>query len=88
MGDNGRRSNRPETLHRDKRGKIQITYGPRVERYIDNEKYPLDWAKCGTEANFKAHIRRGQKPCVECEKANSIANVDRKAKARRRAQTI
>lgn len=88
MGDNGHRSNRPETLHKDKRGKTQVTYGPSVDRYIDNEKYPLDWAKCGTESNFIAHIRRGQTPCTKCDKANKIANADRKAKARRRAQKI
>ena len=54
---------------RDKTG--HIVYGNHTGVLIDNDKYPLDWAKCGSRANFKAHIRRGQQPCCKCRLAES-----------------
>jgi hypothetical protein len=54
---------------RNKTGRI--LYGRKTGVFIDNEKYPLDWAACGSRANFKAHIRRGQEPCRACRLAES-----------------
>ena len=46
---------------------------------IDPETHPLDWAKCGTPANYQAHLRRGEKPCEACRKAQNRDRVDRAA---------
>lgn len=48
----------------------QIKYGIKHGRFIDNDKYPLDEAACGTLKNYRAHQRRGQKPCRRCEAAH------------------
>jgi hypothetical protein len=29
----------------------------------------LDWAKCGTASQARAHYRRGEKPCHACQEA-------------------
>lgn len=47
----------------------------------------LDWAICargGTEAQARAHRRRGEKPCPACLRAETQAGSRRKA-ARRKA---
>lgn len=51
----------------DSSGRPQVHYGNGV--FIDNERYPLDWAACGTRKNYKAHLRRGQQSCKQCLKA-------------------
>lgn len=43
---------------------------------------PLDWAKCGTEANAAAHRRRGETPCDECRAAETRVRAVRKARGR------
>jgi hypothetical protein len=67
-GDWNRRPEVPASA-RDKTG--HIIYGPTTGVFIDNDKFPLDWANCGSRANFKAHIRRGQNPCGKCRFAES-----------------
>lgn len=44
-----------------------MLYGIKHNRFPEP---PLDWAKCGTPANYRAHLRRGQDPCAECKRAN------------------
>lgn len=52
-----------------------ILYGHKHGRYIRTE---LDFAKCGTASNYKAHLRRGQKPCRSCRQAENRRNQDRR----------
>jgi hypothetical protein len=40
---------------------------------------PVDWAKCGTAANYHQHRRRGQ-DCPRCRKAAVHANAERRAR--------
>lgn len=62
----------------DSNGKRQLRYGKKTGLFIDNEKYPLDWAACGTRSNFRAHLRRGQEPCAKCRLAESDRDQARK----------
>ena len=43
---------------------------------------PIDWAKCGTEANYRRHYRLGEKPCRACIRARQEAYERRKARRR------
>lgn len=45
---------------------------------IDPDRYPLDFAKCGTPGNYRAHLRRGEKPCGPCLGAEARRSRDRK----------
>ena len=38
----------------------------------------LDWARCGTQANYSAHRARCETPCDACKKAYNQAKVDRR----------
>ncbi len=40
---------------------------------------PLDWARCGTPANYHAHRRRGQDACRACKKAHSRYNAEHRS---------
>lgn len=44
---------------------------------IDPERYPLDFALCGTSGNYRAHLRRGEKPCRSCRQAESRRQKDK-----------
>ena len=57
-----------------------VVYGP--GRWVET---PLDWARCGTEAQAQAHRRRGQKPCPACLRAEGRANLDRRHRRKARA---
>jgi hypothetical protein len=50
-------------------------YGRKHGVYI---QVPLDWAKCGTPANCRAHQRRGEAPCGPCRKAAARSQADRR----------
>lgn len=54
-------------------------YGAKHGRLIVAE---LDWAKCGTESNYRAHLRRGETPCEACRLASRRAAYDRRARYR------
>ena len=41
---------------------------------------PRPLAPCGTEAAYRRHLRRGEKPCYECRVASSEARSRRRAK--------
>lgn len=41
-------------------------------------KPPIDWAKCGTSGNYKAHRRRGEEACDACKRANARDTADRR----------
>lgn len=41
---------------------------------------PLDWANCGTEANYARHRRLGEQPCRACRAANAQASATRKVR--------
>lgn len=43
---------------------------------------PIDWAKCGTEANYIAHRRLGETPCDACRKAATAAKLARRNRYR------
>lgn len=45
-----------------------INYGRKTGRFITT---PLDYKKCGKSSNYRAHLRRGQKPCERCRMAES-----------------
>jgi hypothetical protein len=47
---------------------MTILYGARHGRLITA---PLDWAACGTAANYAAHRRRGQDACTACKAAHA-----------------
>jgi hypothetical protein len=49
-------------------------YGIQHGRLLQVE---LDWAKCGTTANYRGHLRRGEKACEACRQANLRRNRDR-----------
>jgi hypothetical protein len=49
-------------------------WGAKYGRFL---QVPLDWAKCGTEANYTGHLRRGQRPCTACTNAMARARRDR-----------
>ncbi len=49
-------------------------YGVKHGRLLQVE---LDWAKCGTEANYRGHLRRGEKPCESCLQAERRRNRDK-----------
>jgi hypothetical protein len=62
----------------------QLGVNPRsVQRYLKREpvqlygtrhgrlsKSPIDLARCGTQANYQKHIRRGEEPCDACRTAD------------------
>jgi hypothetical protein len=50
-------------------------YGRKYGIYV---RTPLDWAKCGTPANYGAHRRRGQDACRACKKAVARYEADRR----------
>lgn len=50
---------------------------PELERPL-TERFSLDWANCGTEANYKAHYRRGEQPCDRCRRAKHALDLERK----------
>lgn len=54
-----------------------VRYGAKWGRFVQVE---LDWAKCGTAANYQAHLRRGQKPCRACRQAERERKERRKLK--------
>ena len=56
-----------------------VVYGAATGRYVET---PLDWARCGTEAQAQAHRRRGQKPCPECLRAEGRARQHRRKATR------
>jgi len=47
------------------------------------KKEPLDWVKCGSEAQYQAHRRRGETPCVACRVGMRIASNERKKRRRK-----
>jgi len=49
-------------------------YGAKHGRVL---KAPIDWAKCGTVANYRGHLRRGEKPCHACREANRRHSLER-----------
>jgi hypothetical protein len=49
-------------------------WGAKHGRFLE---VPLDWAKCGSEANYAGHLRRGEKPCAACKKAMNRARRER-----------
>lgn len=50
----------------------------RIPRTADPElRITLDAANCGTEANAKAHRRRGESPCTPCRLAENAASSRR-----------
>lgn len=54
-------------------------------RYRERDRLvttPLDWAKCGTAANYRAHLRRGQTPCAACKAAQNRYTSDYKRRRR------
>lgn len=55
----------------------QILYGAKHNRFITTE---LDFAKCGTPANYRAHLRRGEKACQACLRAEARRTQDSKRK--------
>ena len=59
----------------------QIVYGPSTGRYLTTE---IDWAACGTEKNYRHHLRRGEKPCEACAAANRRVVLDRRHRYRER----
>ena len=40
---------------------VGFRYGPRPQ--------PIDWARCGTASQYRAHLRKGETPCEPCRKA-------------------
>lgn len=44
----------------------------------------FDFAKCGTPANYRAHLRRGEKPCRSCRQAESRRQRDRRSGGKRK----
>ena len=56
-----------------------VVYGASTGRYVQT---PLDWARCGTEAQAAAHRRRGEKPCPACRAAETRASITRKHRRR------
>jgi hypothetical protein len=54
-----------------------ILYGAKHGRLLHSE---IDWAACGTEKNYRAHLRRGQKPCQACTNAQNRAHADRRSR--------
>jgi hypothetical protein len=48
-------------------------YGAKHGRFA---RSPLDWAKCGTDANYRAHHRRGEKACAACSAAHARKRAD------------
>lgn len=68
------REQQREWRQRLKRGEIQLP--------------ELDWAICargGTEAQAKAHRRRGEYPCPACKRAETRADTERKRARRAKA---
>ena len=57
-------------------------YGRKHGRYLTTE---LDWAKCGTPSQYRAHYRRGEQPCRACRDA---FYADRAHKRARRANPV
>ena len=47
----------------------------------------LDFAKCGTPGNYKAHRRRGEKACAACLLAEAQRSQDAARKRKERAAT-
>ena len=63
-----------------------MLYGRTHNRFV---RVPLDWAACGTSANYRAHLKRGETPCEPCRKANARDTNNRRPSCRqcdRRAQ--
>jgi hypothetical protein len=52
-----------------------ILYGAKHGRF---PAPPLDWAACGKPANYRAHLRRGEKPCGPCRKAEGVRTAERR----------
>lgn len=50
--------------------------------------FNLDWANCGTEANYMAHRRIGEQPCKKCTIAATRANAERRRKRRREGRWV
>lgn len=49
-------------------------YGIQHGRLLQAE---LDWAKCGSEANYRGHLRRGERPCASCREAMNRVRRER-----------
>lgn len=60
-----------------------IIYGVRVGRLLTT---PLDWAACGTSANYRAHLRRGEKACDACKAAHARDTTDRRRRLKERVK--
>lgn len=39
---------------------------------------PIDWANCGTLANYRRHLRLKEKPCKKCADHARLYNEDRR----------
>ncbi len=50
-----------------------------------DEKTPkvVDWAKCGTEAGYRAHGRRGEQACDPCRLEANRVHAERRGRANR-----
>lgn len=42
----------------------------------------LDWANCGTIANYRQHYRLGQPPCAACRRAHAEYQRQRRLRAK------
>jgi hypothetical protein len=60
------------------RPKKQYLYGRKHGKFL---KAPLDFAKCGTAAQARAHERRGEKPCAACLTAKRRYDSDQRCKS-------
>jgi hypothetical protein len=52
----------------------RIPYGNKHGKIVTA---PLDWAACGSPANYRAHLRRGEPACRACKKAEARDRRDR-----------
>lgn len=84
--------NRREDITEEQRARLKkpgcLVYGETTGIYVDNDKHPLDWAKCGSDSNYAAHRRRGQEPCDPCRKAMRLASTVRRDRARARKESM
>lgn len=49
-------------------------------------RQPLDWVRCGTAAQYRAHLRRGEIPDESCRRAERRRVQDRYARIGRPAR--
>lgn len=63
--------------------------GPRVKDGRQRNRFDRRGkAQCGTESGYRAHYRRGEKPCAECRNAQIAARRERDLIARNKKAAI